>query len=445
MIKFLIVGQQLKIVTPIVVADTHNYHTAIAVFRGSEWEACSKWAHFVKDDVTYDVPFYADEITQEQGLDLTAGTWRVYIHGNVYDAETDTVTTRITTSTALLKVESAEADNPFPAVTPSFAEVLAAQISHAIDVANGIVQAAAAGAFDGATFTPQLDGAGDLSWSNDKGKPNPATVNLRGPAGKDGSDFQILGYYESFSALTAAVAAPNAGDAYGIGTEEPYDIYIYDTVGERWINNGPVQGAKGDPGQDATIESVQAMEVAYGTPPSVLNIGTPSAAKLVFYIPNGKVPVKGVDYFTSEDKEDLAGMISPGSIGAVADPEIKETGQYLKWNGTSWEAADVEGGVSSVNGSTGEIKTRLRFENKSVAASAFTKQSTPTYADFPYVASIACAGVTAQMVPDVVLSSADAESGNFSLVASSYTGGVYIYAHSAPTAAISIPVIDFVL
>lgn len=149
MIKFLVTGQQLKIVTPIVVADTHNYQTAAAVFRSSEWDPCSKWAHFIKDGETYDVPFHSDEITADQSLDLTAGTWQVYIHGNAYDAETDAVTTRITTNTAYLKVEAAETESPFPPVTPSFSETLAAEIENALDVANGVRQDAAAGALTG--------------------------------------------------------------------------------------------------------------------------------------------------------------------------------------------------------------------------------------------------------------------------------------------------------
>ena len=36
--------------------------------------------------------------------------------------------------------------------------------------------------------------------------------------------------------------------AYGVGTAEPYDIYIYDSVSKSWKNNGPLQGAKGDTG-----------------------------------------------------------------------------------------------------------------------------------------------------------------------------------------------------
>lgn len=36
------------------------------------------------------------------------------------------------------------------------------------------------GEFDGATFTPSVDDDGNLSWTNDKGKDNPATKNIKG-------------------------------------------------------------------------------------------------------------------------------------------------------------------------------------------------------------------------------------------------------------------------
>ena len=39
---------------------------------------------------------------------------------------------------------------------------------------------------DGATFTPSVDSAGNLSWSNNKGLTNPPTVNIKGPKGDAG-------------------------------------------------------------------------------------------------------------------------------------------------------------------------------------------------------------------------------------------------------------------
>ena len=41
---------------------------------------------------------------------------------------------------------------------------------------------------DGATFTPSVSASGTLSWTNNKGLPNPEPVNIRGPAGADGED-----------------------------------------------------------------------------------------------------------------------------------------------------------------------------------------------------------------------------------------------------------------
>jgi len=40
----------------------------------------------------------------------------------------------------------------------------------------------------GIIFVPFVDQLGNLSWSNDGGLPNPATVNIKGGKGEDGSD-----------------------------------------------------------------------------------------------------------------------------------------------------------------------------------------------------------------------------------------------------------------
>jgi hypothetical protein len=39
---------------------------------------------------------------------------------------------------------------------------------------------------NGATFTPSVSEDGTLSWTNDKGLPNPDPVNIMGPQGKQG-------------------------------------------------------------------------------------------------------------------------------------------------------------------------------------------------------------------------------------------------------------------
>ena len=51
------------------------------------------------------------------------------------------------------------------------------------------------GALDGATFTPSVSPDGVLSWTNDKGKTNPASVNIKGPKGEKGDPLSVLEAY----------------------------------------------------------------------------------------------------------------------------------------------------------------------------------------------------------------------------------------------------------
>ena len=76
------------------------------------------------------------------------------------------------------------------------------------------------------------------------------------------------------------------------------------------------------------------------------------------------------------------------------------------------------------------------FSGVSVAASAWVSDS--TYAAYPYAASIACPGVTASHVPEVVFGATEAASGNFAPVALSGNGTAKIYAATKPTAAITV-------
>ena len=84
---------------------------------------------------------------------------------------------------------------------------------------------------------------------------------------------------------------------------------------------------------------------------------------------------------------------------------------------------------------TGYAEVKI-FSAVSVAASAWASDG--TYAAYPFAASIACSGVTANHVPEVVFGIAEATSGNFAPVALSGSGTVKIYAATKPTAAITL-------
>ena len=90
---------------------------------------------------------------------------------------------------------------------------------------------------------------GDKGETGPQGQTGPqGPAGPTGPKGDTGPGFTVKGYYGSVSALQASVENPEVGDAYGVGAAAPYDIYIYDGVTNAWVNNGPLQGAKGDKG-----------------------------------------------------------------------------------------------------------------------------------------------------------------------------------------------------
>lgn len=70
------------------------------------------------------------------------------------------------------------------------------------------------------------------------------------PLRAEGQDFEIRGYYPTLEDLETAVPEPGVGAAYGIGTEEPYDIYVWDAVHGVWVNNGALQGPRGEQGPE---------------------------------------------------------------------------------------------------------------------------------------------------------------------------------------------------
>ena len=72
---------------------------------------------------------------------------------------------------------------------------------------------------------------GDIGNTGEKGD--------TGAAGKDGKNFTILGYKDSLEQLQTDVPSPAQGDAYGVGTAEPYELYIYDTT-KGWVANGTI-------------------------------------------------------------------------------------------------------------------------------------------------------------------------------------------------------------
>ena len=127
---------------------------------------------------------------------------------------------------------------------------------------------------------------------------------------------------------------------------------------------------------------------------------------------------------THTDKADKVESATAGHFaGLDANGNLTDSGK---------KASDFAN-ASHAHAGYAEVKI---FSGVSVAASAWASDS--TYAAYPYAASIACSGVTASHVPEVVFGATEAASGNFAPVALSGSGTVKIYAATKPTAAITV-------
>ena len=121
--------QWLKIINEHVVADTIDYLEAQFAFS-EDWDGLEKWVHFAKEGEVYDIRLTDDCIRKEDHLNLSAGIWKVYLHGNEFSG--GKVIERITANAAILKVEPTGTldGEPFPEMPASVTEQILARLEN---------------------------------------------------------------------------------------------------------------------------------------------------------------------------------------------------------------------------------------------------------------------------------------------------------------------------
>ena len=61
------------------------------------------------------------------------------------------------------------------------------------------------------------------------------------PQGSDFEGIKIISHFDTLDELKAAVENPNAGDAYSVGSNLPYNLYIYDYLYTTWRDYGAIR------------------------------------------------------------------------------------------------------------------------------------------------------------------------------------------------------------
>lgn len=163
-----------------------------------------------------------------------------------------------------------------------------------------------AGEFDGATFTPSVDADGNLSWTNDKGRNNPATVNIKGYSPKiivreitGGKQLVITDY--SGSQTVDILNGTDGTNGYSpkiivrdvTGGKE---LVITDYSGSQTVKilNG-TDGADGKDGTDGVSPAVVVREIEGGHQLVITERNNPSKTVDVMDGVDGKDGVSGTD------------------------------------------------------------------------------------------------------------------------------------------------------
>lgn len=234
-----------------------------------------------------------------------------------------------------------------PDPSPDVYTQLTQMVQEALDTANSVREDANAGEFNGAPgpvgpyYEPDVNDAGDISWENNGGLPNPPTKNIKGPKG-DAATIEIAGTETGNPGTDASVVNEGTkgdakfrftiprGDEGKAATIEVGEVTASDPGSEPQVTNTGTEnaavldfvlprGQTGPTGQAATVEVESTITGQPGTQASVENVGTSGAAKLRFTIPQGAQGVPGQD---APAPQLTVGDVETVSPDTLADAEI---------------------------------------------------------------------------------------------------------------------------
>ena len=204
---------------------------------------------------------------------------------------------------------------------------------------------------NGVTFTPNVDSNGNLSWTNDGGLANPATVNIKGANGKDGTNGTNGKDGEDGVSVTHTWNGTTLTVTSKSGTSSA------DLKGDRGETGAQGQqgekGATGDKGADGVgIKSVtQTTTSSADGGSNVITVTKTDNTTSTFTVKNGskgstgekgadgKTPVKGEDYFTAADKQEMVQAVVDelGDAGGGTNVVMSETEPSGLSAGDDWD------------------------------------------------------------------------------------------------------------
>lgn len=185
----------------------------------------------------------------------------------------------------------------------------------------------------------------------EQGVPGPeGQTGPRGPQGAPGTGLDILGHYDTEDALRSAVSAPAVGDAYGVGAEAPYDIYVFDGVTLDWKNYGQLGGGGGIVPENV-VTSEGGASFSYGDgvggAPHVITFTTeeepPLTAEDVNYSGDQTVKeaIDGLKSSVSDGKSLIASAITDKGVDTAQDAAFSQMAENIGQISTGADTSDA--------------------------------------------------------------------------------------------------------
>ena len=216
-----------------------------------------------------------------------------------------------------------------------------------------LLDARDSGELDGATFTPSVDEAGNLSWTNDKGRENPATVNIKGYSPSvsvkeitGGKQLIIIDYNGSKTVdILDGKNGTNGVDGYSpsVNVKEiagGKQLTIIDHNGSKTVDI--LDGTNGTDGVDGYSPRIVVRDVTGG---KELDI-TDSSGTQTVRILNGVNGTNGVDGENGYSPKVVISTIAGGHRLVVTDASGSQTFDVM-------DGTDGQDGAPGTNGTDG--------------------------------------------------------------------------------------------
>lgn len=226
-------------------------------------------------------------------------------------------------------------------------------------VKDELIAAGASGEYDGATFTPSVDDNGNLSWTNDKGRENPATKNIKGPKGDTGP----RGPKGETGAAGPRGPKGETGATGGIGPQGPKG----DPGGTG--ATGP-QGPKGTDGTDGVSPTVTVTDINGGHRVAI----TDATGTKTFDVMDGTQDIsEAVQAVIEEAKPFVVTIVSPNVSGGEETYTADKT--YAEITAAVDAGKHCYANLTNSSGSSLVVFTLSAIESDSITFTSFANSS----------------------------------------------------------------------